>query len=55
MMNRGHQLDEIDRLREENERLREAAKAVFMNPLDIDAMLELGEVLGEVTPIQTDP
>jgi hypothetical protein len=39
----------------EVERLRAAATAVFMNPLDIDAMLKLGEVLGEVMPIHTDP
>jgi deoxyribodipyrimidine photolyase len=44
-----------DATEREVERLRAAATAVFMNPLDIDAMLKLGEVLGEVTPIHTDP
>jgi hypothetical protein len=32
-------------------RVEEAARAVFQNPLDLDAMLELGEALGE-EPVQ---
>jgi len=60
--------DEVERLREElNEqriadlrdnvryrRIEEAARAVFQNPLDIDAMLELGEALSTEEVIAED-